>query len=206
MARKTSDIAMLLGSRSKSRSRSSKGFGSSLVGFVDNLLGRAGGSRGRRRSEKRPQMVSAWVFGIGLLVAFGGGFFFGGKFGGGDAGPDALRANGREPALLNEIETQPLSSQAFIVSSYQGVPDTEAKTRAQDLSNYLREQGLASARPYPWPQDQGVLWLVAVYFDGEQDAAQKTQVLQRLPAEVPDKMFVHWRKTESVWPMRWQIQ
>ena len=200
VARKTSDIAMLLGSRSKSRSRG--GIGSRFFGFVDGLLGRAG----HRHKERRQQSVSVWVFAIGLLAAFAGGFVVGDKVAGKAAGSDPLRAVGEAPTMINEVDTTPLSNTYFVVSVYPDLPPEEARSKAADLSNYLQQCGLQKARPYLVPLDRGSIWVVAVYFEGDSERAATAQLLQTLPEEVPDEMFVRLRKNERVWPRERTIQ
>ena len=204
MARKTSDIAMLLGSsRSKSRSRSGGGITALLMGFVDKLLGRS--SKRSRRPERRHRKVSMWLFVAGLLLAFGGGFMIGDRVSEVADGSDPLRAPGRTPSFVNEVDTKPLSPEAFVVAAYPGEPDEEAKTSAVELANYLQQQGFAKARPYPWEQDNGPLWLVAVYFDGDQEAQKTSDMLKQLPPDVPDARFVKLRKQKE-WPSRHKIQ
>lgn len=200
MARKTSDIAMLLGSSSKSRSSRNRGLTGKLVGFIDSMLGR---KTKRRRRERREQTVPMLVFGVAVLLAFGGGFAIGGGFGENVEGANPLRASGRSPSFVDEIETRPMAGEAFIVSAYPRVPAAEAKVLAQSLSKYLKTQGLAKVRPYPWLQDNGTLWVVAVYFDGEAEAEKTRQLLAGLPADVPDEMFCSIRKADSKTPAGW---
>lgn len=204
MARKTSDIAMLLGSRSKARTSKSTGLTSKLVGFIDSMLGRP--SKGVRRQEKREQTVPLLVFAIAVLAAFGGGYAVGGGFGK-SSDVDPLRAGGaigRTPTFVDEVITEPMAPEAFIVSAYKGVPAAEAKARAQSLAKYLQGKGLTKTRPYPWPLDGASLWVVAVYFDGAAEAQKTLTLLQALPDDVPDEMFVRIREkdsaTEAGWP------
>lgn len=211
MARKTSDIAMLLGSSSKSRSKRGQGLTGKLVGFIDSMLGRK--SKRGRRQERREQTVPMLVFGVAVLLAFGGGYAIGGGFGNsfsnnGD-GTNPLRAQGRAPTFVDEVATKPLAAEAFIVSAYPGVAAAEAKELAQSLSKYLTSKGLAKVRPYPWPQANGTLWVVAVYFDGEAEAGKTKLALEELPMDVPDQMFCTIRKTDAKslagWPGRVDI-
>lgn len=198
--RKTSDIAMLLGSRGKARSRGSRGgFGSSFFGAVDGLLGRFGKSR---RKDKG-QSVSMVVFAIGLLVAFGGGFLVGGRLGGQEGG-DALDMRvGHKPDFVKELESTPLEDKAFIVTAYP-VTDTldeeGARKKATDLAAYLTSQGLAKARPYPWPRNDGVIWVTAVYFSGEAEQLATLDRLINMPDSVPDELFRKLRIDDSQWP------
>lgn len=209
MARKTSDIAMLLGSSSKSRSKRGQGLTGKLVGFIDSMLGRK--SKRGRRQERREQTVPMLVFGVAVLLAFGGGYAIGGGFGSsfsnsfsnnGD-GTNPLRAQGRAPTFVDEVATKPLAAEAFIVSAYPGVAAAEAKELAQSLSKYLASKGLAKVRPYPWPQANGTLWVVAVYFDGEAEASKTKLALEELPMDVPDEMFCTIRKTDAKSPTGW---
>lgn len=207
MARRTSDIAMLLGSSSKSRSSKNSGFTGKLVGFVDSLLGRK--PKRNRRQERREQSVPMLVFAIAVLVAFGGGYAIGGGFGGKGKDSNTLIAPGRTPTFVDEVETQPLAAEAFIVSAYPGVPAADAKIRAHSLSQHLVGQGLLKARPYPWPQADGTLWVVAVYFDGQAEFAKTAQMLRDLPQDVPDEMFCNIRKNDrqsaTGWPSSMEI-
>ncbi|MFT4839636.1 MAG: hypothetical protein ACI8UD_000104 [Planctomycetota bacterium] len=209
MTRKTSDIAMLLGSSSKSRSKRGQGLTGKLVGFIDSMLGRK--SKRGRRQERREQTVPMLVFGVAVLLAFGGGYAIGGGFGNsfsnsfsnnGD-GANPLRAQGRAPTFVDEVATRPLAAEAFIVSVYPGVAAAEAKELAQSLSKYLTSKGLAKVRPYPWPQANGTLWVVAVYFDGEAEASKTKLALEELPMDVPDEMFCTIRKTDAKSPTGW---
>ncbi|MCK5941542.1 MAG: hypothetical protein KAI24_06205 [Planctomycetes bacterium] len=202
--RKTSDIALLLGSRSKSRSRGSRGgFGSSMVGMLDGLLGRV--SRGRRREQR--SSVSMMVLVICVLVAFGGGFLIGDRFGGGD-GSDPLNASlGQKPGFLKEFDTTPLADQAFVVSAFpiDGGSEEEARQKAVDLARFLVQAGIEKARAYPWPQSQGVLWVTVVYYADDREMAATRAALLRVE-NVPDKRFVQDRNTDSEWPLATQIR
>jgi hypothetical protein len=200
VARKTSDIAMLLGSRGKARTSKSTGLTGKLVGFIDSMLGRSA-KRGRRQ-EKREQTVPLLVFSLAVLLAFGGGYAVGGGFAKSD-GTDPLRAAGREPLFVDEVNTTPLSSEAFIVAAYPGVAPAEAKARAQSLAKHLQGRGLTRTRPYPWPQQGPSLWVVAVYFDGPVQAEQTAAQLRALPDDVPDQMFASYRANDAeAWPSR----
>ena len=198
MARKTSDMAMLLGRSGKSRSHKS-GLTKKLVGFIDTMLGRAN-KRGSRQ-ERRTQSVPLLVFGVIVVVAFGSGYAIGSGASESVDGIDSLRAPaGREPSFVDEIKTKPLAAEAFIVSGYPGLPSSEARSRAADLSKYLNRNGLSQkARPYPWPTEAGTLWVVAVYFDGQSDRERVEKALNSLPADVPDESFTSLRASDS-WP------
>jgi hypothetical protein len=205
VARKTSDIAMLLSSRSKSRSRNGGGLTATFIGLVDKVLGRS--SKRGRRKERRPQSVSMWMFVGGVLVAFGGGFMIGDRVSAAGPGVDSLRAAGRAPTFVNTVETKPLSPEAFVVAAYQKLPPQEAKQKAVDLTKYLQDQGFAKARPYPWPNSNGSIWVVAVYFDGDQEAQRTSSMLRDLPEDVPDTDFCELRKSDKQeWPSRYSIK
>lgn len=209
--RKTSDIAMLLGSSSKSRSRGSrKGFVSSFLGVVDTMLGRAG--KGRRK--KRATTVSTTLFSVGLLVAFGGGFFVGGAFGG-DSGDNALSARvpspngatsiGVAPEFLHEVDTTKLADWGYVVTAYkvtENQPEPVARQRAVDLANYLQEHGLQKARPRSWGPG---LWVTVVYFEGRAEQDGTRDQLLNMPEDVPDVDFCQ-RREESDWPTAYEIQ
>ena len=44
------------------------------------------------------------------------------------------------------------------------------------------------------------MWIVAVYFDGADEADSTSDLLRALPQDVPDAMFVQLRNTEAEWP------
>lgn len=204
--RKTSDIAMLLGSRSKSRSRSSRGgFGSSFIGFVDGLLGRVG--KGRRKD--RGQSVPMLVFAICVLVAFGGGFLLGDRLSGGD-GDNPLNARiGQKPGFIHDVDTTPMGDEAFVVTAYrvtEDVPDAVARQRTVDLAKYLQSKGLEKARPYMWTKGGEPVWITAVYFDGEADLQWTREMLLNMPDDVPDPLFCDLRIQDSRWPSVWTIE
>jgi len=204
--RKTSDIAMLLGSRGKSRSRGSRGgLGSSFFGAIDGALGRV--FKGRRKD--RAQAVPLVVFAIGLLVAFGGGFLVGDRFSGGD-GNDPLRARiGQQPGFVNEVDTTPLASHAFIVTAYpltENLDEAGARQKATDLAAYLVQHGLEKARPFPWPRNQGIIWVTAVYFSNDVEQQETRDRLLNMPDSVPDEMFCELRIKDSEWPTVMRIQ
>lgn len=201
MARKTSDIALLLGSRGRSRSKG--GFGYVVRSLVDAVLGRGQGGRSLRRDDRRSRGVSGWLFVGGVLLAFAGGFLLGGHLGGpNDAGPAGLRAGvtGRTPAFVGEVDALPMAPQAFVVSAYPGLVEDDARARAAALARYLQAQGLPKSRPYCYPARDGAVWVVAVYFDGEVEQAATRDRLRALPADVPDETFVMLRNRDEHWP------
>ena len=203
--RKTSDIAMLLGSRGKSRSRGSrgsrKGFLTPLFRVVDGLLGRA--TKGRRK--QRAQAVPMIIFTIGLLVAFGGGFLLGDRLNGG-ADDNPLRARvGAQPGFVHEVDTAKLADQGFVVAAFGeagDAPQPEARQSASDLAKYLQENDLPKSRPRQW--HNGV-WVTVVYFDGDAERDRSLDLLVNLPDEVPSVEFRQSR-AESGWPTDYSIQ
>jgi hypothetical protein len=207
VARKTSDMALLLGSRGRSRSSGSK-FGDALRGIVGTVFG---GSALRRREDgrRRSAAVPAWVASVLALGCFAGGFLMGDHFGqvkGAKASGDALRVSGRTPELLPESDTARLSAEAFIVSAYPNLDATAAKAKAKALSDYLVGKTLKKARPLEWSAGPSPLWVVAVYFDGPTEQAATKNLLTGLPVDVPDEAFVHLRNTEVEWPKAWPIR
>lgn len=211
MARKSSDMVLLLGSRGQYRGRSS-----SFLKSLRSLVGGAWFGGGRRRESRGPRSRgggSGAGFASGLsvlallLAGFVGGFFVRGQFAGAapQDGVAGLKA-GQTPEIVGEIDTTALASQAFIVSAYQGVEPAVARQQAKHLSEYLRSQDLRKARPYEYPSQNGPLWVVAVYFDGDAEQEAIRTKLKLLPAEVPDAVFCQLRKSDPDWPMAWPIQ
>lgn len=143
-----------------------------------------------------------------LLVGFVGGFFVRGQVAvaSPQEGAAGLKAGPQAPDIVGEVDAVPLTSQAFIVSVYPGLEPAVARQRARHLSDYLRGQQLPKARPYEYPSQNGPLWVVAVYFDGDADQAATRDKLRLLPGDVPDATFAELRKTEPDWPTAWPIQ
>ena len=196
-------MVLLLGSRGRSRSSSSK-FGDALRGIVGTVFG---GSSLRRRDDgrRRGAAVPAWVASALALGCFAGGFLMGDHFGQakGAKASEALRVSGRAPGLLPE---ERLSPEAFIVSAYPNLDAGAAKARARALSDYLVGKKLQKARPLEWSAGPSPLWVVAVYFDGPAEQAATKNLLTGLPVDVPDEAFVHLRNTEVEWPKAWPIR
>lgn len=211
MARKSSDMVLLLGSRGQYRGRNS-GFLKSLRSAFGSFFGRVGSRQrgaGRGGSGRSGGSLGSGLAVVALLlIGFVGGFFVRGQFASAapKEGVAGLKAGPQAPEIVGEMDTAPLSSQAFIVSVYPGVEAAAARQRARHLSEYLRSQQLPKARPYEYPSQNGPLWVVAVYFDGDAEQAATRQKLTLLPAEVPDATFVELRKTEAGWPTAWPIQ
>lgn len=194
--RKTSDIAMLLGSRSKSRSRGSKkGLFSSFLRVVDGLLGRPKG----RRSKPRSSSVSTIVFACGLVAAFGGGFVLGERVGGGEpASEGSLNARvAQRPGFV--LEDTKLADNGFVVAAYavtEQRPPEVARRCAVDLAKYLSENGLAKSRPREWRDG---LWVTVVYYEGDAERDHTRAMLLNMPEDAPDEDFRRSR-AETDWP------
>jgi hypothetical protein len=195
--RKVSDMALLLGSRGRVRSRS--GVGKFLRSIQESLFGRA-----PWRPERAPKAmtVPGWLAGIALLAAFAGGFLVGDRFGGTPGDKSGLQIRtGESAGFIHEADTAPLSSNGFIVALYQGLPAADASVRAKALSSWLRERGLAKARPYESQTAYGPVWIVVVYFDGDTEFKATRQRLLELPDAVPDASFTDLRKSYAEeWP------
>jgi hypothetical protein len=210
VARKSSDMVLLLGSRGQYRGRS-RGFLKSLSSKLGSFFGRASSQRRSSvrsgRSGGGSALPGLLVLGV-LLLGFVGGFFVRGQFATAATteGSAGLKAGPQAPDIVGEIDASPMASQAFIVSVYPGLEPAVARQRARHLSDYLRGQGLQRARPYEYPSQNGPLWVVAVYFDGDADQAATRDKLVLLPPDVPDATFAELRKTEAGWPTAWPIQ
>ncbi len=191
-------MAMLLGSRGRSRSRS--GWLQSLTGMLDGWLGK---SMWKPERPARTRQVPGWIFAVGVLGAFAGGYVVGGRT---DGSPESgLHTKSPDtPAMLGEFDTKPLSSQAFVVAAYAGIEGADAKARAKALAEFLRSKGLARTRPYFFELKQ--MWVVAVYYENDTEFQATQAQLLALPAAVPDDFFVQWRKTEEKWPLVVTIQ
>lgn len=218
MARKVSDMVLLLGSRGRPRSRGRSGFAKSSLGQV--LAGAYRAVFGRSRSE-RPTGSSGLVLGAVALLCFAGGYLTGGHFmaprsaeaaelqaGGTKGNP---KAEQRAPGVIGEIDTKPKSSQALIVAAYEGVAPEEARQQAVALTEYLqRKHKLTNAKPYEAKTPQGSLWLVVVYYGSEAEKARSREQLLLLPADVPDEHLVRMRRegrdSENGWPIPWSVQ
>ena len=200
--RKTSDIAMLLGARGKSRSRSSRrGLFSSFFGVIDGVLGRSG----KRRRTQRKQNVPAMVFTVCVIAAFGGGFLVGGQFADA-AGDDPLRARGGQaPDFVDDRLDEKLADSGFAVAIYDPADfggDAAAQQAAMSLAKYLREMGLAKSGVRFW--DTGV-WVAVVYCEGDAERDGTRDQLLNLPQDVPCEEFAMYR-AESGWPSYRKIQ
>jgi hypothetical protein len=184
VARKTSDIALLLGSRGRGRSRS--GFGKTLRGMWETWFGR---SPWRHERPARSVLVPGWIAALGVLAAFAGGYLAGGRFGGSSDPKAGLTAKAPNTPMFFE-ESQPLEDQAFIVSLYPDVPDAEGRRQAKELAAWLVARDLKKAQPYLLPQRN--VWSVAVYFANDAER-QGTQARLAALQDVPDAAFTEWR-------------
>jgi hypothetical protein len=184
VVRKTSDIALLLGSRGRGRSRS--GFSKTLRGIWETWFGR---SPWRDERPARSMLVPAWLAALGVLGAFAGGYFAGGRFGGPPGDKAGLLAKAPTTPGFFE-EAAPLEDQAFVVAMYPDVPDAEGRAQAKELASWLAARELRKAQPYLLP-DRNV-WTVAVYF-GSDDERLATQGRLSALQEVPDRSFNDWR-------------
>ncbi|MFK7742506.1 MAG: hypothetical protein AB8H80_19490 [Planctomycetota bacterium] len=206
-------MAMLLGTRSKGRSRSSqRGFGARIGATVTSLVQQV---TGRPKSQRSllggggSSSVSMWIFGGGLLLAFVVGFVAGGSFGGGstdDGTNGVLRANGRQPSFIGEhMDTRALSPTAFIVAAYAGLDAEQALAQASALTGTLQDLGLGQARPYHWPVANGKIWVQAVYFNGEEEKAQTKALLLQVADQVEDGYFRQLLGSPD-WPVEYQVR
>jgi hypothetical protein len=213
--RKSSDIAMLLGSRGRRPSRS--GFTQRVRSAYESWVGK---NQWRREPRKLFGPVPGWAALIGVLAAFGGGYGLRGVLapvaanaangvaengGAASAQLDTRTETGQAPTFL-DFDTTPLTREGFVVAAYPGQEAGNAKSRAKQLAEWLRQQGFAKAKPYEYPTKEGGLWTVFVYYEGEAEAAATQDRLIALPVEVPDAAFVQLRKTENPWPTPCRIR
>lgn len=202
MVRKTSDMALLLGSRGRGRSRS--GVGKFLLGVWETWFGR---SQWRDERSRRSLQVPGWIAAVGVLAAFASGWLLGGKVGGQPPGGGAgLKANNpATPSFVGEFDARPMARKAFLVAMYPELAEADAKASAKALSDWLAGQKLAKARPYLAQGRKGPVWTVAVYFEDHEQIATR-DLLLGLPDQVPDASFVSLRKNEPEWPKAWDIR
>lgn len=223
MARKASDLVLLLGSRGggRGRGRSSGGLLAPVVGAFAWLLG--GSSRSRRSNRGLSVLASkvpGWLV-LGVAFAcFGGGYLVGGKFGGGGgelglratldgngAGADRRGAEGAGPQKPGVIEdTKKLSNNAFFVAAYTNESDDVAREQASVLAGWLSGHGIDKARPYQAQTPRGLTWFVVVYYSGDSDQEATRNKLLALPDDVPDTNFQYFKKVETNWPPAYPIR
>lgn len=198
-------MALLLSSRGRLGSRKSGSFLKSLRSVVSVVLGRASW---REERAARAKYVPGWLALVGVLAAFAGGFFAGGRLGvappkdgaGLQAGP-----LGVQPGVIDAVDTTVLTGQALIVSYYPGLPADEAKARAKALSDWLRSQGLERTRPYEHTSKGQKVWFVQVYYDGD---SERQAIIDRVAKlqDVPDANFVQLRNQGDRWPRPWSLR
>jgi hypothetical protein len=235
VVRKSSDIALLLGSRGRSRGRGGVGKTlRSMFGSWSGLgarfgFGQSSSARAHWRDDRRGLLASVpgWLAAVLVLAAFAGGFLLGGRLQPADGNeqnplkasvtgtaPEQLGGQVPDPRATNpqddgrdtrSIDERPLTRQAFVVSYYHGLPAEEAKQRAKELGKWLTAQGIERARAYLAQAKSGPLWLTVVYFEG---AEQRTEVAQKLTElrDVPDANFTWLRKNTKGWPEWMSIQ
>lgn len=204
MVRRTSDIALLLGSRGRVKSRS--GFGRSVRSMIDGWFGRS--SWREERPSKR--LVPGWLALIGVLAAFGGGFWCGDKAAHNATATSGLDAKPGKTAGFLDESPEPLAKQFLMAAPYVNVPAAEAKAKAKALAEHLQGAGLAKARSHLYPTAQGQFWVVAVYYDGESEMRATCDRMRKLPADVPDPHFVELRRmqesSEKGWPRSYDVR
>lgn len=171
-----------------------------LRGMWESWFGR---SQWRDERPSRRLQVPGWLATVALLAAFAGGFLVGGRVGKPGDGETGLQAN-RSPqkAQFIEVDGKPLTRTAFIVSAYPETADATAKASASALSEWLRGRKLQKARPWLTTDKKGnPLWTVAVFFEEGPEEQATRDLLLGLPNDVPDQMFVDWRKNMGPqWP------
>lgn len=198
-------MAMLLGSRSRSRGRG--GLGKAVRSLWEACFGRAAWVP---EPAAKAKLLPLWVAAGAAVVAFVGGFFLGGQSGGAAKLPANLRAAAGagpvSPGFVGEFDARPLSRQAFLVALYPDRPEADAKASAKGLCDWFAERKLTRARPHLWATKSGNTWGVAVYYDGAADETATRNLLLALPAEVPDPSFVELRKTIQGWPKAYVVR
>lgn len=212
-------MALLLGARGRLGSRKGGGFLSVVRGAFESLTGRSW--RSEQRSQ-RGRNIPGWLAGVGVLAAFAGGFLAGGRFGGpsnSSAGGSGLHAQGSQPqaggqngtaaptgtqpSVLDPGDMAKLSSHALAVCGYKQVADAKA------MCATLRSRGLERARPYEVKQSADSVWLVVVYYDGDSQRQETTQLLRSLTAaEAPDALAerVKAENRGQAWPYEWAVK
>jgi hypothetical protein len=211
VGRKASDLVLLLGSRGKSRRRRSTFGGFANLGQrVLRWLGAASRSRQLMAPARRRPAGGSWLLlAIGLLC-LGSGYFLGARFGTGPGAAGAgLQAETGQPArqpqapevLRDDMQTAPLSREAFFVAIYEGIDESTGHDKALRLGDYLKEQGFSKARAYSLPVEGQSLWCVVVYFDGDAERVQTKERLVALSEDQPCPYFVARRKSKGAhWP------
>jgi hypothetical protein len=205
VARKVSDMVLLLGSRGRSRTSSKSA--------LDQVLGRivrwfSGSSRflGSSQRERRAPRLPLGVIAV-ALACFAAGYFVRGQFGPSPAGTEkSLKA--QAPGAIGEFDAMPLSKEALIVVGYDRLAPEIARPKAKQMAEFLQARGHKRARPYEAHMEAGSLWLVVVYYDGEAEKLEEQKRLRLLsPGDVNDEFFSKTRADfEKDWPIPYPIQ
>jgi hypothetical protein len=170
-----------------------------LRGMWQSWFGR---SQWRDERPSRRLQVPGWLAATALLGAFAGGYLIGGRVGGKAGETEALQVSRPQKAGFIDVDGQPMTRNAFIVSAYPETPEATAKAAAGALSEWLRGRRLQKAKPWLTTDRAGnPLWTVAVFFEGEAEEKATRDLLLGVPEDVPDEIFVHWRKMTQGWPI-----
>ncbi|MCC7064059.1 MAG: hypothetical protein IT456_14715 [Planctomycetes bacterium] len=194
MARKVSDMVLLLGSRGRARARSRSGFSQALHRVSQLVFGRSA-------KRERPSQ-GTWILPVIALLCFAGGYLVGGHF----AGPKepSTKVDLRTAGVVGELDTEPMSQDCLLVASYYGLEAEFAKEHARKLINYLASKGFQKARAREFTTSRGAFWAVVVYCLGERDQKATAALLQALPQDVPDAYLTKLREAKTdggkVWP------
>ena len=208
MARKSSDMVLLLGSRGQYRGRSS-GFLKSLRTTLGGFFGRTGGGRSSSRSGRGGTAGFGGLLILAVAMAgFAGGFFVRGQFAAAAQrdGSAGLNVTPRTPSVVGETDTKPLANDAFIVCAYPGMAANDAYQRAKDASDWLRSHDVPRSQPLEFAGKDGPLWVVAVYYDGVAEQQALRQRLLQLPDSIPDAVFGQCRKSTQGWPLAMPVR
>lgn len=198
-------MAMLLGSRSRSRGRG--GVGKVVRQLWEACFGRAAWVP---EPVAKAKLLPLWMAVGAAFVAFVAGYVLGGQAGVAPKPSADLRAPAGAgpvaPGFVGEFDARPLTGKAFLVALYPGQSEAAAKASAKGLCDWLADRKLLRARPYPWATAAGQTWGVAVYFDGPADETATRNLLQGLPAAVPDPSFTELRNTIQGWPKAYVVR
>jgi hypothetical protein len=203
VVRRTSDIALLLGSRGRAKTRG--GFGRSFRQLLDGWFGRS------PWREERPsrRVVPGWLALGAVLGSFAGGFWLGGKATPRDGVAATLDAKVGKEAGFIDADEMPCNRQFLMAAAYIGLSSTQAHGSAKALAEYLRGKGLQKAKPYLFATAKGPVWVVAVYYEGKTEEQKTTQLMRALPADVPDEAFLslrrHQEASENGWPQSYPV-
>jgi hypothetical protein len=196
-------MVLLLGSRSRSRTRGKSGFGQ-VFRRISQLVS------GRSVKNERPSK-GAWILPAIALLCFAGGFVVGGQVAAAKevagAGKSDLRSR---PGPVGEMDTTPTSQDSLLVAYYNGVEAETAKGYARSLVNYLHSKDFKGSKPREFATKDGPVWGVVVYCIGERDLKATRERLKELPLDVPDTFLASLRETKTddglVWPFTVRVQ